>query len=236
MIIKLIEDHFKIPVKKEYSYLNNYYDSEIIIVRYFQGNIYKNSEVVPIQLEYHTKDIESTFEKLDDFAKENTSQFLTDGITYTKQNYGTPFVMQLFNDSGIDNTGIVSLNCTLTITENISDISKILVDDEDIYFDTADENYIALTDSSRKIKDYLDATIVRSGINKIIISGLSQNNGLLQKIRNIKRKIIKPDTTFKIDVYYNDSLEPIKYIMKLDSYSSSNASANIPFSTISFTE
>ena len=135
------------------------------------------------------------------FAEMYNSQFLTDGVTYIKQSYGTPFVAQLFNETGIENTHIISLNGTLIITENISDISKIVVDGEDIYFDTADENYVALTDSSRKLNATLDKTVVRSGINKLIISSISQSNGLLQKIRNMKRGINKPQTIFSVSVY-----------------------------------
>lgn len=236
LIIKLLEEYFGVPVKVELSYMNYAYDNDIIILRYFDGTLFRNSKVQPLQLEYHTDDLDSAKAKMLAFAEAYNSQFLTDGITYIKQSYGTPFVAQLFNESGVENTHIISLNGTFIITENVSDITKIEINGENIYFDTVEESYVALTDSARKIDDTLNTTVVRSGINKLVINSISQTNGLLQKLRNIKRRLGKPQDLFTVTIHYNDSDVPVVYMMSVDSFNTTYASANIPIQTVSLTE
>lgn len=227
-------DKFPIIVE-ELGYLGSNPEPNILTIRNFVGTNYKNSLVIPIQLSVMTDDVESTMEILTNFAKKNTAQVISSGLDYIKQNYATPRLDQAFIDNGRSIVNILSLNGTLTITNDIVDIEKILIDGEEVYFDTVQEDYVAISDSPKKTDVWLHKTTIRGGVNKIQISSLQKNSLLLQKIRRIKAGS-DGDVVFNVEVHYYDGTIPITYIMKLDSNTVITSSGNIPFSTIALTE
>lgn len=228
-------DYFPIIVE-ELGFLGVIDEPEVLVIRKLQGTNFKGSKIQPIQFEIKTHDVNKTFKILEDYIRDINGTFIGDGINYIKQNYSTPYVQQLFNSSGNNVSGTITLSATLVYTENISDIESINIDGEDIYFDTIDENYVASEDSVKEYNSNLFKTTIRGGINKLQIGSLVFNNGLIQKVRNIKSGLSDDNDTFNVKIKYMDTDVVFEYVMKLSSYSSSHASSNIPFATISLTQ
>lgn len=228
-------NNFK-TIVEEIGYLNEINDPEVLVVRKLQGPIYRNSSLLPILIEVHTTDVLGTMEVMTDFVKRNQSKYVIDGLNYIKQNYNTPFVSSAFNEFSQNMSNIIQVSATLVITDNISDIEWVKIDNEDIYFDTVDENYVATEFSTKPFKDDDFSTTIQGFINKLQISSIVFSSGFNNKVRNIKNKILSADTKFEVEIKYSDSDVTYKYDMKLGSYSVSNSSANVPFSTIALTE
>ena len=77
---------------------------------------------------------------------------------------------------------------------------------------------------------------IRGGINKLLVSSLQFNNGLLQKVRNIKSGALEGDVPFNVVIKYTDSSALYSYTMKLGSHSAMTSTANVPVTTIALTE
>lgn len=223
-------------IVKEVGFLNEVDTYETLVLRELQGTIYQNSTILPVQFEVHTMDVVKTLEILNDFAKKNNNGILRGGLTYIKQNYNTPFTSALFDSSGLQINGTITLIATLVYSHNISDIEMIKVDGEVIPFDQIQEDYVALEDNQKEYDEDLSETIIRGGINKITITNLLFANGLLQKVRNIKGGLLSVDSVFSVEIKYIDSNVIYKYNMKLGSHSVISTSANLPMTTIALTE
>lgn len=230
-----LKEYFPIIVE-EVGFLNNVDEPEVLVIRKLQGTIFQNSKILPIQFEVKTRDINMAMNILNNFVFENNSQWFISGLNYIKQNYGTPFLQQAFTDSGVNVSGTITVNATLVETENISDIESLSIDGEDIYFDSVQDDYVASEQPQKKYDDNLHRTKIRGGINKLLVSSLQFNNGLLQKVRNIKSGALEGDVPFNVVIKYTDSSALYSYTMKLGSHSAMTSTANVPVTTIALTE
>lgn len=233
-IKEALGEHFD-HIVEEVGYIGNNREPNTLTIRRFVGTNYKSSTVVPIQLEIITDDVHEKMKLLEDFAKQFTTVTISSGLDYIKQNYATPRLDQAFIDGGHELLNIISLNGTLVITSDIEDIEKIIIDGEEIYFDNVEESYVALTDSPKSVESWLHGTVVRGGINKIIITSLAQNTMLSSKIKSIK-KGASGNVKFEVEIHEKNNGDVMKYTMTLDSMTKISNSANIPFVTMSFTE
>ena len=209
---------------------------DVLVYKKMTGTNYYSSQVLPIQLEVYTQDINKFMKILLLFATENSSVTITQGFTYAKQSFQTPQVLNMWSESNENYVATLILNGTLIISDNISDVKELYIDDEFVEFSTADIVYAASADPDQKWGLEFQSSILRGGINTLMVSAINKNSALTQKIKNIRRKLIPINTMFKIKVIYIENDDTELFDMKLTGSAVSSSNENMPMNLLTFTE
>lgn len=207
-----------------------------LVLKEMIGQNYKTSRLIPIQLMAYGDDVMLLLGVLRDFAQTHSKVTIIDGLEFIKQDYATPTTINLFNEVGEVYANIVMLTGTLIISDNVSDIEVVEVDGELIEFDDATIVYAAQIDTKKRVDSPLAKSKARFGSNRIQVAAISKSTALLQKVRNIRKGLLPTDTTFNIKLTYIDNDYTESFIVRLDGYSHTSSSANMPISVLSFTE
>lgn len=209
---------------------------DILVYKKMTGTNYYSSRVLPIQLEVYTNDINKYMSVLLLFATTNTSTTITQGMSFAKQSFQTPQVLNQWQQTADNYVATVILNGTLIISDNISDIKELWIDGSFVEFSTADLTYAAVADPDQKYGEDFNKSIIKSGLNTLLVSAINKNDALNQKIKNIRQKRIPINTTFEIELHLIENNEIENYTMKLTGSVFSSSSENMPMNLLTFTE
>lgn len=208
----------------------------VMIVKELTGTIYKSSQILPIQLQVFTKDINGYMDIMRNFARSAAGTVITQGLNYVKQHFETPQVLNAWSESADNYYATIVLNGILIVSSNISDIKTVEIDGELIEFDEVNLIYAAAVDTNKLRKDNLSKSRIIGGANTLNISVISQSNYLLQKVRRVVRGEDKGNIKFNIKITYIDDDYVEEYVMVLNGRGLTSSSSGMPLETLTFTE
>lgn len=209
---------------------------DTLVYKKFTGTNFYSSRVLPIQLEVYTNDINKYMGVLSSFASSNTSTTIIQGLSYAKQSFQTPQVLNQWNERNADYVATIILNGTLIISDNISDIKEVYIDNEFIEYSTVDLVYAAVADLDSLWGEDIGSSVIREGNNSLTISTISKNTALNQKIKNIRKGLISANAVFEIELRYIENDEIEKYDMKLTGAALSSSNENMPMNLLTFSQ
>lgn len=208
----------------------------VLVYKKLTGINYYSSRVLPIQLEVYTTDVNKYMKLLLSFATTNTSTTIVQGLSFAIQSFNTPQILNLWSEVADNYVATVILNGTLVISDNISDVKELYIDDNFVEFTTTDIVYAASSDPNQKWGVEFQDSILRGGINTLMVSAINKNNALTQKIKNIRRKLIPINTIFKIKINYIENDDTEEFDMRLTGSAVSSSKENMPINLLTFTE
>lgn len=216
--------------------LNFDYNGEglAIVIKYLSGNHFQDSTIIPIQLAVYTDDVASTKILLDSFTKSNNDTSFMQGFVYVRQFYSTPIVLGSFEDVGINYMTQFIVSGTLVVSENISDIKEVFIDDVKYMTTTRLLTYVGQPDNQRRSGQFLNETFVKFGMLKFSANLIHKASPLSTKIRRILTGNEDIDTNFKITLVYTENELTEEYTMKLDSVNINSENQALPLMTVSF--
>lgn len=207
-----------------------------IVIKYLNGSNYRESTIQPIQLTIYTTDVPTVKTALDVWTKQYNNTDYLDGFDYVKQFYSTPMVLSTFNTLQDNYTSQILISGTLIISENVSQIKKVVIDGNE--YETAERNlhYITVVDTQRQEGEEISKTYIKSSMVKFTCSKVNKGDVLGQKLRNIRRGNLAKNTTFSIQLTFTDNDTVESYTMRLDSQTLNDLNSALPTITLSFIE
>ena len=207
-----------------------------IVIKYLNGSNYRESTIQPIQLTIYTTDVPTVKTALDVWTKQYNNTDYLDGFDYVKQFYSTPMVLSTFNTLQDNYTSQILISGTLIISENVSQIKKVVIDGNE--YETAERNlhYITVVDTQRQEGEEISKTYIKSAMVKFTCSKVNKGDVLGQKLRNIRRGNLAKNTTFSIQLTFTDNDTVESYTMRLDSQTLNDLNSALPTITLSFIE
>lgn len=214
----------------------------LCIVKMQQGTRYVSSQLIPIQLMILTNDIIEDKNVANDFVKANHNQYYVYGEEYYHQYYYTPVVPTVMTESGNNFINQIIITGIITLSDNISDISKVEIDGEAYEFMNKKIVFTNATITQPRIinTNELKAT---QGLSINTTSSLSfefsvvnKNNGLGVKLRNLRKKSLSNNHRFNLKLTFSDNDFVEEYSVILANYSLSSEDDKLPLVTLTFME
>ncbi len=225
-------DSIKVTEELDYNYKG---DGAVCIIKYLQGTNYRDSTIQPIQLSVYTDDLAETKSVLDSFTKTFSNLPYLDGLFYINQIYSTPMVLSNFNQIGATYISQFIISVTLIISQNISDIKMVYIDDDAYETTTRYVSYVAGVDNQRVNNiDFLNNTQVSNGALRIGMTLISKSDTLGSKMRNIRLGKLNINNKFKIKLVYSDNDTVEEYIMKMESHNLNSENQLMPSVSVVF--
>lgn len=205
------------------------------VVKYLQGSNYLDSIVQPIQLSIYTDDPMTARATIESFAKSYTNTHIIDGTEYVTQFYNTPMILSVGNMIGPNYNANLLVSGTLLISSNVSEIKTVNIDGYDVETTIRNLTYAPIQDTQRNNAYYIAKTDVRTPVVKFVVSFISKNNSLCQKLRRLRTGNLAPNTAFTIILTYtdNDTIETYSN-MKLIDYAYNSENGSLPSITATF--
>lgn len=213
-----------------------YLGRNAIVIKYLNGSNYRESIVQPIQLVIYTTDVSTARAALDVWTKQYNNTDYLDGFDYVKQFYSTPMVLGTFSAIQDNYTSQILVSGTLMISENISQIKKVVIDGHE--YETAERrlHYITIPDTQRQEGSEISGSYIKQSIMKFTCSKVNKGDVLGQKLRNMRLGEISKNTTFVIKLTFSDNDTVEEYTMRLDSQTLDDINSALPTIALSFIE
>lgn len=216
-------------------YADNYTgESILVVVKYLSGTNYRDSTIVPIQLDIYTNDVPLAKSIFDTFTKSHTNIPFYSELDYVNQIYSTPMIIQNFEAIGTNYTSQIMVSGTLVISSNVSEISEIFIDGEKLETTMRVISYVGNPDNQRVNSENINTTNIKNGMVKFTCTMINKRNPFCTKIRRIRTGALDIDTNFTIKLVYMDGDEE-NYTMKLDSSVINSENQSLPILSLSFT-
>ena len=216
---KLKEKNEKLNLKV-YEQSNARYDGGIydctIVINGLGGTTDADVQVVPIQLmclsggQYEIDEEGNTaydvfFEVLKEFCKEyNMTSNVINNFDYYKHSYIQPYpINPLEQDSGTFRINFV-ISGSLTITREVNDITKVIVDGSEISFLNTTLTYFTALSPTSKMGQSITTNVVQTAGFTLQIQMYNRTNTLTNIANGIIKGIINPNQTFNVKLSYTN--------------------------------
>lgn len=212
-----------------------------LIIKYLNGTNFRDSKIQPIQLLVFTKDSQQTKSELEEFTKtyNNFPDYYDNGdgtVDYFQQIYSTPNMIMSFDPTGNNYTHQYSINATILVSSNVSDIKKVKIDGIEYETTTRVLTYFSQLDNQRVSNQEINTSQATYASIKFNCNLINKNNVLSNKIRNIRMGNISIDTAFSIELTYSDNNTIENYTMKLDNVTLNSENQSLPILSLSFSK
>lgn len=204
-------------------------DTDIkVIIKYLTGTLHKGTKVQPIQIYVLSDNIDEARLIMDTFA--TTYSQTKDRVDFKniKQTYTTPVVLENFMPMRNKQISALYISGMLTILDDVVDISKLVIDDEEIFPIDIQEHYI-VTATSKKMTDY------RYSYNKqqtatytLMLSMKNDKSNFSQKLKRIRHAETSGNISFKVDIYYDNDMIATSHNMIILDHNLITSESNIP--------
>ena len=218
--INFLKNHLSFGITNE---LNINWDGKetVGIFKATTGTKYVNSSVIPFQLIVLTANVPDTLDEINTFIATQHDKFFISNYVYYKQYYYTPVVPTVATPTGNVLTSQIILSGVLTVSENISDITKVEISVNDgtswDEYITQVRDMIYSTDGTSQViisganTDMLGKRNNRGGSLTFSLSFIAQNTTLVQKLRALRQGTLNPNATFKVRFTFTDTGVPGTY-------------------------
>lgn len=213
---------------------NANYNNKTIIYKELGGELFKDSQVLNIQLVAYSDDIDATKSMLDTFAKTYNATETTIELDYIRQYYNSPVVISNYNVAQTNRVSQIYVYGTLIISSNVSDIKSVKIDGIE-YFTTARTlQYTATPDNQKQgINGTLNSSQIKEALLQFNCSLISKGDDLNEKIDRILESNLKVNTTFSVEIIKTNG-KTMAYDMKMVNYSLNSQNSSFPIVTINF--
>jgi len=205
------------------------------VIKYLQGNNYRDSVIYPVQLSVYTDSFATAKALFDTFTKAYSNVPFVDGLDFCQQIYSTPFVLQPFIQAGIAYTANMIVSATLIVSSNVSDIKSVSIDG--VVYETSGRviSFVTVPDNQRSsATGLINSTYIRAASVKFSCSMIPKANPFWTKLRRMRLGELDPNTTFVIALTFTDNDIVETYTMKLDSHIVNSENTSLPSLPLSF--
>ena len=197
------------------------------------GQNYLDSLIQPVQIVAHTDDVDAAYTLLSTFAQTKSGTFFIQDLEYIRQAYSTPMVLSSFNGMSPNHTSQIIVNGTLIVSTNLSDISKVEIDDFEYFTVNRKLAYVTKEDTQPDT-DRLSDTNISVGMLSFQVSMEHKDNDVCVKARRIREGNLSVDNSFTIKLTFSDNDYVETYTMKLTSYTIDSNNSLSPVVVMTF--
>lgn len=203
-----------------------------IIIKYLTGTIYKKTKIQPIQIYVLNDDLEEAKMLMETFTETYSQSREKIDFNYFKQVYTTPVVLDNFMQIKNRQMSALYLTATLTILEDVVDISKIVIDDEELTLIDTQEHYIVQSTTKKIATQELSYNKKQTATYSLQLNIKNDRSVFCNKLKRIRHGLISGNSTFKVDIYYDDEIEPITHNMIIVDHNLMTSESNIPIVSV----
>lgn len=203
----------------------------VVIIKQLVGINYKDSTVIPIQLDIHTDNVPETLAILQTFTKTYSNTFYIEGFdTYVHQIYSTPMVTNNYQVAGANYTSLIIVSGTLIVSSSISDIKKVVIDGEELETNNRLLCYSAQLDNQRKSGEYINNSLPRTSTVSFTFTTINKNYEFFNKLRRIRTGV--ENNPFEVVLTFTDNDVTETYNMYLESQVLGSENPTLPNMTV----
>lgn len=182
-------DDFDISVESEQTFLTHTINPKTIYVvtKYLGSNIQFSAEIQPVQIMILSEQnsLEVTKSIFNKFAEDWNWKVTTSGTTFVKHQYVKPIVMNNFNEVSFGYRSVLYMSATLTIMENVLDLSSLVIDNVTYTPISFSLVYSASMDSQQMPNNYVATSIKKASSFLISMVIPLTNTALVTKVISI---------------------------------------------------
>lgn len=209
---------------------------DVLVVKKLTGTNFKSALIQPVQLQAYVTDINKYFDILQSFARANSNEYAVDGLSFIKQNYETPQILNMWSESDDNYYATIVVNGILIISSELSDIKTIKIDGDVVEFDTANLIYAGAVNVRKPRGENKSVTQIIGGANSLTVNLINKVSPVLQKVRRVRRGDDRLNITFNIEITYIDDDYVENYVMVLTGAGMEASASNMPLLTLTFSE
>lgn len=209
---------------------------DVLVVKKLTGTNFKSALIQPVQLQAYVTDINKYFDILQSFARTNSNEYAVDGLSFIKQNYETPQILNMWSESDDNYYATIVVNGILIISSELSDIKTIKIDGDVVEFDTANLIYAGAVSTRKPRGENKSVTQIIGGANSLTVNLINKVSPVLHKVRRVRRGDDRLNITFNIEITYIDDDYVENYVMVLTGAGMEASASNMPLLTLTFSE
>jgi hypothetical protein len=229
---------YVIKVFDEVNYNYNPKNNEIVfIIKKLSGSVIGNVEFKPIQLEifgaYNETNL--TMQLLEQFVKDYSNTNFNLGLDYYKQDYSTPINAGNFNAVGNGYRTRFIVTGSLMITNSISDVDKLYINNKEINFTNVIFSYSTNPVSARQSGDNLQKTLTENANLSITITGFKNADILNGDLALLKTNKKGTNDIYNLKMIYTDNAREETYKCIINSFNENHDRTNPATRNVVFT-
>jgi len=206
----------------------------VFVIKYLGGGQnYNDSVIQPVQISAYTDDINTARELLSAFAKTYSGTSFWENNEFIKQTYSTPLTLTQFQPLGTNHNGTLIVNGSLIISTNLSDITKVEIDNFS-YFTTGRKISCVTVEDTQPDANRIGETNIKQAIVQFVCSMENKNNDVCNKISRLRQGTYDIDNSFTIKLTFSDNNRTETYTMKHHSSVIDSSNALSPVTVITF--
>ena len=177
------------------------------VIKELSGTNVLGTFVVPAELHIFTEEnsVEIAKEIFDYYAKNYNQTTYTSGFDYLQEFLGTPEITSDFYEAGAGYRGIIELDATFLIYQNVCDIESVEIDgvSEDVIQTTF--SYVGNADTKSFADERLQRTVISNGTKGIQIITPAKFTSLFQKAMSIHNGDLSVNSDFNIKITFRNN-------------------------------
>lgn len=227
-------------VIRVYDEVNHNYNPKnneiVVIIKKLSGSVIGNVKFYPVQFEVYGSNNETndTMNILTKFVEDYSNTNFMLGLDYYKQDYSTPIDATNFNAIGEGYRSRFIITGTLMITNSISDIDKVYINNREMNNTTVTFAYSTTPSSARESGDYLMKSMVENATLLITITMFKNADVLNEDLALNKMNKKSPNDIYNLKFVFTDNNREENYKCVIDSFNENHDRTNPPTRTVVF--
>jgi len=206
-IAEHLPDDYSFKITKELSFeFEDNCDNAILKTQ--QGKQYQKGVIMPVFLTIITKDTNTTVDIWNAWVKEVSDKDYQEGTNNFYMIFQTPSVSQVFDEHSANFYSTISIIGTVVVTENVMDIKKLEIDGDEITVNDWTYKMTNTIDSEQPVDgsdDFINTSEVTASIINMQVTTFNEDYATIrQKLTNMRKNIVSPNSTFHIKVTWSD--------------------------------
>lgn len=156
---------YVVHVVDEVNFNYNPKDNEIeVVIKSLSGSVTGNIKFTPIQFNVFSSadEVNATKDILNQFVAKYSNSHTMIGLDYYKQDYSTPIDMTNFNQVGTTQRAEILITGTLLITNSISDIKSVKINNKEINYTDVNFSYSTSPNTAKPSGKHLQKTVIEN--------------------------------------------------------------------------
>ena len=231
-----LAEGYVVKVVDEVDFNYNPEENEIeVVIKGLSGSITGNIKFIPIQFNVFSSadEVNATKEILDKFVATYSNTHTMIGLDYYKQDYNTPIDMTNFNPIGATQRAEILITGTLLITNSISDIKSVKINNKEINYTDVNFSYSVNPNTSKPSGKNLQETWIENANLLITIVSYNNINPFNTMISLHKLGVKSPNDIYTLDFEFTDNRTE-SYRCRIYSFNENYDISNPPLRNVVF--
>lgn len=227
---------YKITVVDEVDFNYSPEEKEIeVVIKSLSGSVTGNIKFMPIQFNVFSSanEVSETKKILDSFVVKYSNTHTMIGLDYYKQDYSTPIDMTNFNHIGATQRAEMLITGTLLITNSISDIKSVKINNKEINYTDINFSYSTSPNTSKRSGQHLQETMIENANLLITVITHVNIDAFNTMISLHKLGIKSPNDKYTLTFEYTDDRVE-EYKCRIYSFSENYDISNPPIRNVVF--